>query len=71
MGSRWIGIETLIDPDSLEYYGLEVYDTASWIDYIYWGNSPGDKLCGICLSGDNKFRMDCQHLLMHNLTVCT
>ena len=69
-GNPWIGIETLIDPVSLEYYGLEVYDTASWIDYLYWNNSQGDKLCGICLVGDNKFRMDCQHLLMHNLTIC-
>lgn len=69
-GNPWIGIETLINPDELEYYRLEVYDTASWIDYLYWGNSPGDKLCGVCMAGDYKFRMDCQHLLLHNLTIC-
>ncbi len=69
-GNPSIGIETLINPDNLEYYGIPVNDTASWVDYLYWKNSPGNKVCGVCLTEDHRFRLDCQHLLFYNLTIC-
>jgi len=69
-GNPWIGIETIIDLDELGYYGIQVNDTASWFDYLYWQNSPGDKICGVCLTGDYDFRLDCQHISTDNLTIC-
>jgi len=70
-GNPWIGIETIISVDDLQYYGIPVNDTASWIDYLYWKNSPGDGMCGVCFTGGYTFRMDCQHALMYNLSICS
>jgi len=65
-----IGLETLIDPSDLydleKYYGIIRYQNATSIDYLYWKNISGDRVCGIC-DGGLDVRLTCQHAKRYDL----
>ncbi len=64
----YIGIETIVDLDRLQTFGVEVHENATWIDYLYWAEENGSQVQGIgggCAYDDLK--LDCQHAHAYRL----
>ena len=57
----FIGIETLVEPYELMEHTIIPYANATWVDYLYWRNINGSKVCGVC-GGNYPLRLDCQHI---------
>ncbi|OYT26032.1 MAG: hypothetical protein B6U97_04540 [Candidatus Altiarchaeales archaeon ex4484_96] len=60
-GNTLIGIESMISPYTLESYSLQVNETNSWIDYLYWSDEIGCEALGICDEEGYAFNLDCPH----------
>ncbi len=61
-----IGIETFVDLYELLYLGILPYQNATWVDYLYWKNIPGNGVVGSCPSGPYTFKLDCPHMERYN-----
>ncbi len=71
-GNPSVGLETIVDLENLEEHGIETYENASWVDYLYWADVRGEAVEGVkpgCyLSG---LRLDCPHAYYHHLNTTT
>jgi hypothetical protein len=61
-----IGLETLVNIYELKQYnvmypGIEVYPDATWVDYLYWQDTPGCDLLSSCGAVGEKVKLDCPH----------
>jgi len=57
-----IGIETLVDVyDLMNYSTLEVNETSSWVDYLFWQEVEGCKVLSACMGEGYAFNLDCPH----------
>lgn len=61
-----IGMETLVDLIELGDHNINPHLNASSVDYLYWKNVSGDRVCGVCDS-ILSLRMDCQHAKRYGL----
>lgn len=60
-GNEYIGLESLVNLYELSSNGREVFDEATWVDYLYWQNVSGCESPGVCQVGVYPFRIDCPH----------
>jgi len=66
-GNPYIGIETLVNPYDLDVRGVDVFTNATWVDYLYWNNTPGSPVNMMCQDGIYLFRLDCPHSYFYRL----
>ena len=63
----YIGIETLVSPYDLEIRGVDVFTNATWVDYLYWNDTPGSPVNVMCQDNIYEFRLDCPHSYFYGL----
>lgn len=63
----YIGIETLVSPYDLAVRKVPVFTNATWVDYLYWKDTPGCPVNVMCQTTP-KFRLDCPHAYYYKLS---
>lgn len=66
-----IGLETLVSQYELGDKWITVNPNATWVDYLYWQDTPGCSVAGVCQYSSIKFKLDCSHADKYNLELCS